>query len=107
MLHGGWLAKKMSIWMGRLGGPTGDSCCMGVGLYKECLYGWAGWRDQLEIVVVWGLACSGAWVQPKLGWAFLLPTCVRPDVVFSFFSKTAQNWILNHKLTNKMVSKLG
>ena len=40
------------------GRPNGDSCCMWVALQNECPYGWTDWKDQLEIVVAWGLACT-------------------------------------------------
>jgi hypothetical protein len=63
---------------------------MGVGLYKECPYGWAECRDQLEIVVVWGLACSGALVQPKLGWVFLYKH-VSDKMFFKTFCQNCKN----------------
>jgi hypothetical protein len=51
-----------SIWMQFNVSRRQQGQRKGGGLYKGCPYGWAEWRDQLDIVVVWGLACSGAWV---------------------------------------------
>jgi hypothetical protein len=60
------LVQGMSIWVGRVEGPTGDSCCMGVGLFRG-----------LGPAQVWGLGF----------WAYLHVSVLLFFYIFQNFKK--------------------